>query len=117
VIARTLQLYQGAPESCAFTFLDLQSQSEFSQVCEQRGDLRVGSAPWTSANAARKLVHVRPMSYEAFCGACHLDPNGSESFTRFSIVGGIPKYWEFVDPRGHGLKLQADNSPSLTNAG
>ena len=54
---------------------------------------------------ARKLVHVRPMSYLAFCGACRLNPAEGESFTRFSIVGGIPKYWEFVDPEASALDL------------
>jgi AAA+ ATPase superfamily predicted ATPase len=54
---------------------------------------------------ARKLVHVRPMGYAAFCGACGLNPAHAESFTRFSIVGGIPKYWEFVDPKASALDL------------
>jgi hypothetical protein len=46
---------------------------------------------------ARKLLHVEPMSYGAFCGACRLKPADQESFNRFALVGGIPKYWEFVD--------------------
>ena len=54
---------------------------------------------------ARKLVHVRPMSYTAFCGACGLNPADTESFTRFSVVGGVPKYWEFVDPKASALDL------------
>jgi AAA+ ATPase superfamily predicted ATPase len=54
---------------------------------------------------ARKLVHVEPMSYAAFCGACRLDPAAPESFNRFSIVGGIPKYWEFVDSKRSALQL------------
>jgi AAA+ ATPase superfamily predicted ATPase len=54
---------------------------------------------------ARKLVHVRPMSYAAFCGACRLNPAEPESFSQFSIVGGIPKYWEFVDPKASALEL------------
>lgn len=54
---------------------------------------------------ARKLVHVRPMSYCAFCEACRLDPEDTESFTRFAIVGGIPKYWEFVDPKASALDV------------
>ncbi len=54
---------------------------------------------------ARKLVHVEPMSYGAFCGACRLNPADTDSFTRFSIVGGIPKYWEFVDPKASPLDL------------
>ena len=28
-----------------------------------------------------------------------------ESFTRFALVGGIPKYWEFVEPRATALDL------------
>ena len=54
---------------------------------------------------ARKLVHVKPMSYGAFCGACGLNPADTESFTRFSVVGGVPKYWEFVDPKASALDL------------
>jgi uncharacterized protein len=54
---------------------------------------------------ARKLVHVRPMSYAAFCGACRLDAADPESFNRFSIVGGIPKYWEFVDSESSAVQL------------
>lgn len=46
---------------------------------------------------ARKLLHVRPMDYAAFCGACGLKPNQPDSFEQFSLVGGIPKYWEFVE--------------------
>lgn len=48
---------------------------------------------------ARKLLHIEPMSYAAFCEACQLKPANPDSFSRFSIVGGIPKYWEFVDPK------------------
>lgn len=54
---------------------------------------------------ARKLLHVEPMSYGAFCDACGVKPNARESFTRFALVGGIPKYWEFVEPRGTALDL------------
>lgn len=54
---------------------------------------------------ARKLIHVEPMSYPAFCEACGLKPADLESFTRFALVGGIPKYWEFVEPRATVLDL------------
>jgi len=54
---------------------------------------------------ARKLIHVEPMSYSAFCKACRLDVAGVESFARFAVVGGIPKYWEFVDPRAPVIAL------------
>jgi hypothetical protein len=46
---------------------------------------------------AAKLLHVRPMEFPAFCSACGLRPAESESFEKFSCVGGIPKYWEFVE--------------------
>lgn len=54
---------------------------------------------------ARKLMQVEPMSYAAFCGACKLTSTEEDSFTRFSIVGGIPKYWEFVDPKDSPIAL------------
>jgi len=46
---------------------------------------------------ATKLLHVRPMEYTAFCDACELRPAELESFEKFACVGGIPKYWEFVE--------------------
>lgn len=46
---------------------------------------------------ARKLLHVQPMDYPAFCDACGLRPGDPESFEKFACVGGIPKYWEFVE--------------------
>jgi AAA+ ATPase superfamily predicted ATPase len=48
---------------------------------------------------ATKLLHVQPMGYEAFCTACGQKPGAMESFEKFACVGGIPKYWEFVEPR------------------
>ena len=56
-------------------------------------------------NRARKLLHVKPMNYGAFCQGCHLDRADPESFTRFSMVGGIPKYWEFVEPNQSAIGL------------
>ena len=47
---------------------------------------------------ARKLLHVGPMDYPAFCSACGQKPSRPESFEKFAAVGGIPKYWEFVEP-------------------
>ena len=46
---------------------------------------------------ARKLLHVQPMDYGAFCDACDLRPRDAESFEEFACVGGIPKYWEFAE--------------------
>jgi AAA+ ATPase superfamily predicted ATPase len=57
---------------------------------------------------ARKLLHVEPMSYAAFCGACGIKNSEMESFTRYSLVGGIPKYWEFVETRATALDLAVE---------
>jgi hypothetical protein len=38
------------------------------------------------------------MDYRAFCRVSRLDPGEMDSFLRFSLVGGIPKYWEFLEP-------------------
>ena len=54
---------------------------------------------------ARKLLHVEPMNYRSFCDACGIKSDTMESFTRFALVGGIPKYWEFVEPRATALDL------------
>ncbi|MBE7501706.1 MAG: ATP-binding protein [Verrucomicrobiales bacterium] len=47
---------------------------------------------------AGKLLHIRPMSYGAFCAACGQDAAEAETFERFALVGGVPRYWEFVKP-------------------
>lgn len=54
---------------------------------------------------ARKLIHLEPMDYAAFCGACGLDRSSTDSFTRYALVGGIPKYWEFVEAGATALDL------------
>ncbi|MFZ5468220.1 MAG: ATP-binding protein [Myxococcota bacterium] len=46
---------------------------------------------------AQKLLHLRPMSYAAFCGALRLDPGKPDSFSKFALVGGVPKYWELLE--------------------
>jgi AAA+ ATPase superfamily predicted ATPase len=54
---------------------------------------------------ARKLIHLEPMDYAAFCEACGLDRSNQESFTLYALVGGIPKYWEFVEAGATALDL------------
>jgi len=46
---------------------------------------------------AHKLLHIRPMDYSAFCQACNESATELESFEKFACVGGIPKYWEFIE--------------------
>jgi AAA+ ATPase superfamily predicted ATPase len=54
---------------------------------------------------ARKLLHVQPMDYAAFCNACDLRPADPDAFEQFACVGGIPKYWEFVEARRNAVAL------------
>lgn len=54
---------------------------------------------------ARKLLHVEPMSYAAFCRARKLKAGDPQSFCRFAMVGGIPHYWEYVRPQQSLLAL------------
>ena len=54
---------------------------------------------------ARKLLHVQPMDYPAFCDACDLQPGDPDSFEKFACVGGIPKYWEFLEPGQDAVAL------------
>ena len=54
---------------------------------------------------ARKLLYMEPMSYGAFCKACKLDAARLESLRKFSLVGGIPKYWEFVESKHSSIAL------------
>jgi AAA+ ATPase superfamily predicted ATPase len=58
---------------------------------------------------AQKLLQVGPMDYQAFCQACGLDSTAPATFEKFACVGGIPKYWEFVE-RG---KTAVDLAESL----
>jgi hypothetical protein len=54
---------------------------------------------------ARKLLAVRPMDYAAFCRASRRKPDAMDAFEVFACVGGIPRYWEFVEPRQDALAL------------
>ncbi len=54
---------------------------------------------------ARKLLPIRPMNYLAFVQACRLRAADRDAFAKFAIVGGIPKYWEFVEPKSTPIDL------------
>lgn len=45
---------------------------------------------------AQRIIQLEPMSYEHFCEALKLKPHDLNSFLKFSLVGGIPKYWELM---------------------
>lgn len=44
-------------------------------------------------------LHLEPMSYAWFCRALKYRANDPLSFTRFSLVGGVPHYWRLM-PKG-----------------
>jgi hypothetical protein len=66
---------------------------------------------------ARKILEVAPMSYRAFCKACGQNPVSKEAFVRFSLVGGVPKYWELVRRGQSSIALAEElffgSSPAL----
>ena len=54
---------------------------------------------------AHKLLHLLPMGYRAFARACRLNPAASDTFVRYALVGGVPRYWELVEPRQSPAEL------------
>jgi len=47
---------------------------------------------------ARRTMRIDPMTYGDFCRALGLPTGDPESFLKYSLVGGVPRYWEFVRP-------------------
>ena len=68
---------------------------------------------------SHKIMCVGPMSYEHFCEACALPPQQTESFLKFSLVGGVPRYWEFLNKKNGILdtakQLYFDFAPYMEN--
>ena len=46
---------------------------------------------------ANQIIHLQPMSYKHFCEALTIDPRQIDSFEKFSLIGGVPKYWAHID--------------------
>lgn len=68
-----------------------------SQFLQQASPL-YGRASWH--------LHLEPMSYEWFCRAQRYDAQDPQSFARFTLVGGVPRYWDLL--RGGSLIAQAE---------
>lgn len=51
------------------------------------------------------VIHVQPMGYQYFCQKLALDPANLDTYLRFAMVGGVPKYWDFVDRKSTVLQL------------
>ncbi len=45
---------------------------------------------------SRVVLNVLPMGYRDFCRALSLKTREAVSFRLFSLVGGVPKYWELI---------------------
>ena len=54
---------------------------------------------------AGQIIHVKPMSYKYFCINLDLDPTALDSYLRYSMVGGVPKYWDYIDKKSSVLQL------------
>lgn len=46
-----------------------------------------------------KQLNIGPMGYVDFCNAIGLKQQQEESILLFSLTGGIPKYWELINPK------------------
>jgi uncharacterized protein len=47
---------------------------------------------------ANKVFNIKPLEYQIFCKALKLKPHEESTFLKYSLVGGIPKYWEWIEP-------------------
>lgn len=48
---------------------------------------------------SRLILNVAPLDYGDFCGALSLRRDQAASFELYSLVGGVPKYWELLGRR------------------
>lgn len=55
------------------------------------------------------ILHLPPLNYKNYCDSLSLDIFNSSTFENFSIVGGVPKYWEFISSKD----LAVDNATYL----
>ncbi len=58
---------------------------------------------------ARRVINLRPLAYRYFAESLQCDPLDPQTFEKFSLVGGIPKYWQLMD----GQKSTLENAESL----
>ena len=54
---------------------------------------------------ADRIIHVEPMGYKHFCEAVKLDPFRVETFEKFSLIGGVPKYWTYIEDNWDTCRL------------
>lgn len=54
---------------------------------------------------AERVIRLEPMDYFSFCSATNCKSHEIESFVKYSLVGGIPKYWSFINPSASAERL------------
>lgn len=53
---------------------------------------------------AQILLHLQPMGYREFCKWLSCDYLSEEAFLRYSIIGGIPQYWQYIEKKETSLE-------------
>ncbi len=53
---------------------------------------------------AEAVTLIEPMDYAAFCQFHHLAVGEVDHFLSYSLVGGMPKYWQWLDPDSSALE-------------
>lgn len=48
---------------------------------------------------AQTLMRIEPMGYREFCEAHGARGDREDTFLKFAMVGGVPQYWEFFEPK------------------
>ena len=74
-----------------FVLVSGSSQSMLNSQFLERGSSLYGRASLH--------LNLEPMSYAWFCQVLNYEPADPLSFTRFSLVGGVPHYWKLL-PKG-----------------
>lgn len=47
---------------------------------------------------ARRVLRIAPLSYRHFCESVGFPTHRRASFESYAMVGGIPRYWQFISP-------------------
>jgi uncharacterized protein len=54
---------------------------------------------------AHRIIHIKPMSYKSFTRYLAEEPSKRDIFIKYSVTGGIPKYWEYIEPKQNAAEF------------
>jgi uncharacterized protein len=54
---------------------------------------------------ADRILRLDPMGYTSFAEYMQANPIDRETFIKYSVTGGVPKYWEYVDSKQSGCSF------------